>query len=132
MRTAPPPGSKRVRDWIGKRVRLVRAIANGWGEYPAGTAATVDDALSGLGLKGEGCPHCGVRMFIRRVDPADVEVIPPEEPEPETDDRAFDIAMSALHHIDTMYPGMWNGVPKSARLSLRNHIWNHVKAICKP
>ena len=40
---------------------------------------------------------------------------------------AQDIATDALNHIDTMYPDMWIGVPKAARLSLRNTIYNSAK-----
>jgi hypothetical protein len=38
------------------------------------------------------------------------------------------IAFEVLGHIDTMYPAMWNGVPKTARVSLRNTI---VRAIAR-
>ena len=33
-----------------------------------------------------------------------------------------DIAVEVLHHIDTMYPKMWDGVAKGARTSIRNTI----------
>lgn len=32
-----------------------------------------------------------------------------------------DVAMDVLHHIDTLYPAMWDGVAKAARTSLRKH-----------
>lgn len=35
---------------------------------------------------------------------------------------AESVAGSVLYHIDQMYPGMWNGVAKSARTSLRNTV----------
>ena len=35
---------------------------------------------------------------------------------------AADVAMDVLHHIDTLYPAMWDGVAKAARTSLRNTI----------
>ena len=33
---------------------------------------------------------------------------------------AADVAMDVLHHIDTLYPAMWDGVAKAARTSLCN------------
>lgn len=42
----------------------------------------------------------------------------------ETAQRAM---LNVLHHIDTMYPAMWKGVPKSARTSLRNTILKEVE-----
>lgn len=30
------------------------------------------------------------------------------------------VAAEVLHHIDTMYPKMWEGVPRTARTSVRN------------
>ena len=39
------------------------------------------------------------------------------------------IAMMVIHHIDTMYPACWNGVPKIARTSIRNTIINQVSAL---
>lgn len=38
-----------------------------------------------------------------------------------------DVANEALHHIDTMYPKMWEGVSQSARISIRNTIISKVK-----
>ena len=35
---------------------------------------------------------------------------------------AEDVAMDVLHHIDALYPAMWDGVAKAARTSLRNTI----------
>lgn len=37
-------------------------------------------------------------------------------------DLAHDVASEVLHHIDTMYPVMWQGAPQSARISVRNTI----------
>ena len=41
-----------------------------------------------------------------------------------------EIATNILHHIDIMYPAMWVGVPKTARISLRNTILSHVGPAC--
>jgi hypothetical protein len=37
-------------------------------------------------------------------------------------------AVHVLHHIDEMYPSMWDSVPKSARTSIRNTIINRLRA----
>lgn len=39
-------------------------------------------------------------------------------------DIAISVAHEALHHIDSMYPGMWKPVAKLARTSIRNTIIN--------
>src|SRR6266478_6213954 len=39
-------------------------------------------------------------------------------------DLAEGMAIEVLDHIDSMYPGMWNGMPKSCRQSIRNKIIN--------
>lgn len=36
------------------------------------------------------------------------------------------VAEEAIGHIDTMYPKMWENVPRSARVSLRGSIINTV------
>jgi hypothetical protein len=45
------------------------------------------------------------------------------------DDQIAYLAETVLHHIDTMYPRMWAGVSKSARMSLRNTIKIEVKML---
>ncbi|MNL23879.1 hypothetical protein D3C87_1452880 [compost metagenome] len=37
------------------------------------------------------------------------------------------VAFTVMEHIDTMYPGMWLAVPKSARVSVRNTIIRAIK-----
>jgi hypothetical protein len=60
---------------------------------------------------------------------------PPPEPEPRriaNDDEkahANAVASEVIYHIDQMYPGMWEGVPTTARLSVRNTIINRVTAL---
>src|SRR5207302_5320644 len=52
--------------------------------------------------------------------------------EKSVDDRALDVATQVLHHIDTMYPGMWKDVPASARTSLWNTIISAVNVRFRP
>ena len=43
-------------------------------------------------------------------------------------DLADELSVSLLNHIDTMYPQLWDSAPRTARLSIRNHVRNqHVK-----
>lgn len=43
------------------------------------------------------------------------------------DEFREDFAQAVLNHIDTMYPSMWDGVPKTARTSIRNFIRSRIK-----
>lgn len=76
MRTAPPPGKKRVGDWIGLKIKTSRVLKSGMMEIPPGTICEVTSASSGLSLAVPKCEHCGVRVFITHVNPRDVEVQP--------------------------------------------------------
>lgn len=40
-----------------------------------------------------------------------------------------DAATQILHHVDTMYPKMWNGVAKTARTSIRNVIKSQIREL---
>lgn len=80
MRSDFPPGSKRVSDWVGMRVRSKVALRNGNNSMPAGTIYTVSYARSGLTMESEKCPCCGVSQYIRSVPPRDVEPAPADEP----------------------------------------------------
>lgn len=59
----------------------------------------------------------------------------PEEARPMTPhERAVDaeaaaVAAAVIDHIDLHYPDMWHGVPKSARRSVRNTVYNQVTAL---
>jgi len=46
-------------------------------------------------------------------------------------DNADFVASEVLHHIDTMYPNMWEGVAKTARTSIRNTIKEKTVRACK-
>ena len=44
-----------------------------------------------------------------------------------SEERADDLAVYIMHHIDEMYPQIWKNVPRSARTSIRNSIINNSK-----
>lgn len=50
LKSTPPPGYQRVRDWEGKRVRTTRQLKNIRTIVPEGSLATVISAGSGTGL----------------------------------------------------------------------------------
>lgn len=75
MRTAPPPGSRRVADWVGRRVRSRVLLGNGIGSCPPGTVFTVTDARGGLSLEAEPCATCRTQFRIRRVSPSQVDLV---------------------------------------------------------
>ena len=40
--------------------------------------------------------------------------------------QAYNLASEVIDHIDKMYPVVWTGAPKTARISIRNTIYNRV------
>lgn len=64
-------------------------------------------------LVGDGCEICNPELA------ADIA-------RDNLEDAADSIASEVLHHIDQMYPAMWEGVPKTARTSVRNTIRQQV------
>lgn len=44
---------------------------------------------------------------------------------------AMDIGKSTVEHIECMYPAALEAVPKTARISIRNHIYNEIMAALK-
>ncbi len=43
-------------------------------------------------------------------------------------DVAMDIGKAVVHHIETMYPKMFDAVGQSAKLSVRNTVFNEIMA----
>ncbi len=52
-------------------------------------------------------------------------------PKPKGGIDADMVAFTVMDHIDTMYPGMWLAVPKTARASVRNTIVRAVMLAAK-
>lgn len=73
----PPPGSKTVKDWDGKRVALVREMSNRYGTLPAGMTGTVTwDFPHGLRFESDKCACCSARLAISGLDQNDVRILP--------------------------------------------------------
>jgi len=74
------PHPKLKRDYVGRQVRLVRELTNGYASLPVGTRAKVDSHNPrGSNLKSEPCEVCGVRVLISRVAPDDIEFVERED-----------------------------------------------------
>lgn len=41
-------------------------------------------------------------------------------------EEAYRVAEEVIHHLDTMYPNMWDSVPKTARRSVKSFIINRM------
>jgi hypothetical protein len=64
------------RDWLETPVRLLRAVKTVGGvEFPAGTLGTICRKFKGFEIRSAPCPHCGVRVGIKELKPADLEIV---------------------------------------------------------
>lgn len=74
------------------------------------------------------CTHCGAKGMT-------CDCWKPKQPQPDPrvreviDSYARDVAGEVLAHIDTMYPALWQGVPKTARTSVRHCIVTRVQRV---
>jgi hypothetical protein len=66
---------KPSRDFVGKQVRLLRALQSSVQNIAAGEILTITEKKGGFTLKGPRCKHCRVSVFFRKVDPSAVELI---------------------------------------------------------
>ncbi|HAT3959757.1 TPA: hypothetical protein I9Y37_001896 [Citrobacter freundii] len=74
--TIKPP--KRLYEWNGASVKLLRETANGWATLPAGTLGkirTVKGGRSGLEFVSDACQCCGVQVKISHMRPEHFELI---------------------------------------------------------
>lgn len=63
----------------GRKVRTNVPLKSRAMEIPAGTVLTVVGKSNGLDLESEACGHCGVKTFIRKVEPSMVDLLPAEK-----------------------------------------------------
>lgn len=66
---------KTEKEW--KKVKVITKVKmqNGFMEIPAGTVCRIVQKYGGFSLKSEPCGKCGIRVFISRVQPENVEVL---------------------------------------------------------
>ena len=73
------------KNWMGRKVKLLREIRIREQIFPAGMIFTIRRKYKGFNLYAEStCPHCGVgkRYWIHHVNPTDLQLI---EEEPDAD-----------------------------------------------
>ena len=66
----PSPADRRQTNewWTGRRL-VTRVPINTYSTHiPAGTPVTVERKFKGLEVIGDPCPHCGVRVRVRKCD----------------------------------------------------------------
>ena len=62
----------RESELIGRKVISLRSLRNGQCIMPAGSTFTIERKQGGFHLVSDPCPHCGIRVFISKVAPQDV------------------------------------------------------------
>lgn len=62
----------------GRKARTTRVIKNGVGSIPAGTVVTIARKFSGFEIETPRCSCCGVSLFVTRVEPDALDLIPTE------------------------------------------------------
>lgn len=64
------------RELFGRRVRTLTPMSNGNTSVPTGTILAVRGKQGGLSLRCPPCKHCGRAVYITRVEPTHVELLP--------------------------------------------------------
>ena len=64
--------SKNEAFWMGKKVKTLVRMENGWCEIAEGTICKITRKYKGFSLKSDACEKCGVRVSISRVFPTDL------------------------------------------------------------
>ena len=62
----------------GRRVRSLVPLKNRIESFPSMTLFTITGKFGGLALKSDPCPTCKMQMWITRVSPGEVELLPRE------------------------------------------------------
>jgi hypothetical protein len=71
---------KLKRDYKGFKIKTIRALKNGFMEIPEGCICTITEGRSyWVSFSTEPCPHCGVKILMRKVSRENVILI--EQPE---------------------------------------------------
>lgn len=86
--TIKPP--KRLYEWNGASVKLVRETANGWATLPAGTPGkirAVKGSRSGLEFVSDACQCCGVQVKISHMRPESFELLALAEQEDKSNEQ---------------------------------------------
>jgi len=60
-------------EFIGRKVISLRPMRNGMFIFPAGMTWTIEGKQGGFALLSDPCPHCGIKAYINKVQPVDVD-----------------------------------------------------------
>jgi len=63
-----------AKEFIGRRVVGLVPMKTGMYSVPPGKIFTIEDKQGGFNLLSDPCPHCGIRVFIRGVQPQNVDL----------------------------------------------------------
>lgn len=66
---------KRMRDWVGARVKTLHIMENGYARLPAGSVGTVTGVGSGFYLTFDYCSCCNMGVKVSHVRPEHLEII---------------------------------------------------------
>lgn len=72
----PAGWPRRKCDLEGRRVRALEKFSNGYGHVDVGAEGEIRRAFGGLSIRFDVCPKCKVGLFVTRVDPRLVELLP--------------------------------------------------------
>jgi len=61
------------KEFIGRKVKSLIPMQNGMFKFPAGMTWTIHRKQAGFQLLSDRCPHCGIRAYISKVQPRDVD-----------------------------------------------------------
>ena len=61
------------KEFIGRRVISLVKLRNGQCQLPTGTTFTIEGKQGGFELLSDQCPHCGIKIWITKVPPRDVD-----------------------------------------------------------
>lgn len=61
------------KELIGRKVVSLIPLRNGMMILPAGTIWTIHRKQAGFRLLSNPCPHCGIKAWITKVQPRDVD-----------------------------------------------------------
>lgn len=63
------------KEFKGRKVISLVGLRNGYCRLPAGTLFTIDGKQGGFSLLSDPCPHCGIKVWISKVPPTDVDFV---------------------------------------------------------
>jgi len=61
------------KEFIGQKVKSLVPFSNGHYRFPAGMTWTIEGKQGGFALFSDPCPHCGIKAYINKVPPGDVD-----------------------------------------------------------